>query len=439
MTPPTSPLRDRLDDLVADVTAAPDAQAAWREGRRRRQAVPAAVAAAALVVAVVLAVAVVPLRLGASPTLPASVPALAPRYPQRIAALQWVRDLPRAPGPMAAVARVDAPDHRTRTNAVDGALWDYEVLAADGTRYRLDVGSQAVPALSPDGRRLAYAVGDAVHVHDLVSGTDTVVTGTRARDVLWGKAARLRWSPSGTRLLLTGSTAFYVVDGTRAHTLAVGDYAGWFDDDTLGRVRHTFVARTQEEVTTLVRVDATTGRAGAGVEVARYPIERPYPEPRYDLSPDGSRVTADGPGYVDTVGPGDDVPGATSTGRQTVQVLDARTGQPLTDTVPTGVVGQDPPPPTWLGSTPAFWTDAGLVPAGSTSPRVVADVHVLHLQIAGDSPGPAPSWLGTRTAWITWWWRESILGLLAATLAAWGLRNLLRRKASRRITSWPPA
>lgn len=159
-----SDLRTRLDDLVDDVPThvAPDVRGAWAAGARRRNRRRAGVVAtAAAVLALVSAVAAgVPRVLDPGPT-DASPRGGVGSYPTRIDRPQWTRSWSDVHGLGAGLLR-------------SGGTW--YVVSPDGALRRMDhAGTQVAPAISPDGRYVAWldtGYGQAgIEVTDLTTGS----------------------------------------------------------------------------------------------------------------------------------------------------------------------------------------------------------------------------------------------------------------------------
>ena len=94
-----------------------------------------------------------------------------------------------------------------------------------------EAGLEVHPALSPDGKMLAYAAGSIgrmrVYVRSLSGGTPIPVAPDLALNQQWP-----RWSPDGTRLLLRGGDSTYVVPalGGTPRVLVNARYAAWSPD-----------------------------------------------------------------------------------------------------------------------------------------------------------------------------------------------------------------
>lgn len=246
---------DQLKDLLVEVPAHvhADPTSAWGAGHRRRLRARAGSVSALVVVGALLAA-----LLGLLPHAAVVAPAdLNGRvgvdgYPQRIAKPWWVRDLPERPGPLAGL--LQTPEG-WRAVSAHGDVWNLP-----GQRPELEV----VPALSPDGTRLAYLEGEPLAtrmvVVDLVTGSRTSFPEVLGPDA--SRPARYRvvgqqpawFSPDGRSVLVAGiardraSQARYLVlsvDGdVRPLTVpAKGFVAGWVDDDSVAFYAYTAPGR----------------------------------------------------------------------------------------------------------------------------------------------------------------------------------------------------
>jgi hypothetical protein len=127
-------------------------------------------------------------------------------------------------------------------------------------------GSGEMPTLSPDGRRVAWVnASRQLVVHDLATGTESVVPGT-------GGVYAPRWSPDGAWIAYTGYPGpLTLVRPDRSDLRRVGQHElspgiSWSPDSKwiigLGTFRN-------------VLVDVTTGRSGLLSWGGRYPAWRP--------------------------------------------------------------------------------------------------------------------------------------------------------------------
>lgn len=104
-----------------------------------------------------------------------------------------------------------ADDGRTAIVSASERLWQ---VPLDGGAP-VDIGPGEAPALSPDGKRLAYVAGsEAVHVRELQTGADAVV---------FEGAGWVRWAADSERLVVLGRDTLLVVplDGSAAVPLGI--------------------------------------------------------------------------------------------------------------------------------------------------------------------------------------------------------------------------
>ena len=180
-----------------------DAARSWQVGRRRRTWAMirgGALTVAAVVVGLWAMSGVLTPRAMVPGASNQSTPTNRLSYPAHIGRQLWVGDLPKVPGPMAAIIHV-------RT---DNGSGEWQVVAPDGTRYR--AVSEGVPepiavALSPDGGTLVTVqigsdVGgaeriDEVWIRDLVKGGTLV---NSINDGYFDGTSPLLVSPQGDRM-----------------------------------------------------------------------------------------------------------------------------------------------------------------------------------------------------------------------------------------------
>ena len=115
------------------------------------------------------------------------------------------------------------------TTVNEGGPWPgIYVSNLDGTNPRkIDLGTW--PSLSTDGTRLAYSIGDGIHVFNLSNGQNPAI-GT--------DGYRIIWSPDNTRLMFTTTFSLYVVnaDGMSLQRIDTGSAqvispVGWLPDN----------------------------------------------------------------------------------------------------------------------------------------------------------------------------------------------------------------
>jgi len=115
------------------------------------------------------------------------------------------------------------------TTVNEGGPWPaIYVSNLDGTDSRkIDLGTW--PSLSTDGTRLAYSIGDGIHVFNLSTGENPAI-GT--------DGYRIIWSPDSARMMFTTTFALYVVnaDGSGLQKIDTGSAqvispTGWLADN----------------------------------------------------------------------------------------------------------------------------------------------------------------------------------------------------------------
>ncbi|MEU8000927.1 hypothetical protein AB0B66_07185 [Catellatospora sp. NPDC049111] len=206
----TSRLRDAFDDLTTDVApfvVGDDlGRTAWRAGRRRRARRLLTTSGLAVAAVALLAVAAPPWATGRHALPPATGDGTGlTGYPSRVVAQAQIGVLPERPGPVAGV--VDIVDE-------DGARSGWHALSERGRLWRLDRanGASDWPALSRDGRRLAYLAGHEgpYVIRDLVTGATTRMdslggeTNGQSSPYWVSSQSPNFWSPDGSLLLLPG-------------------------------------------------------------------------------------------------------------------------------------------------------------------------------------------------------------------------------------------
>lgn len=237
-------LRDRLDDLVADVPqrVVPDVTGAAQAGRRRRNRRRLATGAATVAMLMLFGLVTPGLAARVTQSIYADGSGAAVgQYPAQVRAPFLLRELPTAPGPLAVVAETGS----------SGSIG----IGPHGQVWRLPGShiSDIAPSLSPDGRRLAFLAADRrFALLDLVTGTVTRFPkvgdggndGRGSQAPYWAAPQQpIWWSASGDELLVVGGGTragdddvggmVLSVDGGLREFPSVGYAAGWRDDDTL--------------------------------------------------------------------------------------------------------------------------------------------------------------------------------------------------------------
>jgi hypothetical protein len=437
-------LHDTFEEIAGEVGAPPApaeaARAAWRTGRRR--VVRRRLTASVSVAVVVLAVAALVWQPHLPPALDsAGSPEVATGHPLRVTRPWFIRELPSRGKPLAGLA-LSSPSH----DPYSRSSW----LAIDvgGGVHALPAGplvDTAMPAVSPDGRMVAYGEKDtqAYVVRNVVDGTRQVVDGLRSvlpetRDGTWTGPAVVAsqvpayWAPDGRHLAARISRG----DGTEALAVISADgsmstipwtgaplLAGWVDDT---RVLAVSVREGAVPTADVATVDVGTGE--------RRPLPtlqpaRPFGDTEISqwspaVSPDGRRLALsrhpfDEPLVVawstfDLATGAEQGSGQYATGRITdvgsiVGLLQWR-GDDVVATIPTGHG-------TVLGP--------GDAPAAATmlvDPRLDVEA-LLMAQRALAGPAHGSLW-GHGTNWAMWRWRECLVALLGLTVvtALWRRR-----------------
>lgn len=442
----TNDLRDLLDD-VADGPASGvrvDAHAAWTDGLRRRvrRRVRTGVIGVAALTAVTIAA---PLArdLAVAPGFADQPGAHAQHYPQRLEHDYIGTTMPKVTGPLAGIVRRSDED-----------LHGWYAVSPGGRMWRID-DAQGDVVPSRDGRHLAYLRG-ATYASALFAITDQITgevttfddvslgvtyKGVPATDATYFHSDQtpLFWNAAGSAVLgqlgtVTGRTdgvaaGVFSVDGSltvirNSTSLEEGSHPiGWFDDDTAAFVSS---VRGQPRVSA---VDVDTSRI-----VRSFPLRGVQPDfvsQWYaSLSPDGTAVMTLGDG-------GDDL------NEPTVRVHSAQRGiRDATMPTPDGLNGYCQP--TWTANDAYLPVsseqreDSAVLARANGGAPIVADprLHVTCSVWAASAleGGPDPSigdWLfGTGSSWLSWHWRELVLGALAGAAAAAAAFFQARRRRS---------
>lgn len=458
-------LAEALDDLAEQVgttgLSGDLASAAWQRGRRRRWRARAARTAA--VAAVVVAAAVLALPGSSVQRMPPADGGRGVGYPERIAKPWRLGDLPRNGEPLAGLAFGATEGH----GPSDGTWY---AVAQDGDLARLptppDLLDAAVPAISADGRQVAYVDRDTQRyvIRDVVSGSVTRFPTVGSAQVYGGAAES---SPAPYRAEVQ-SPAYFAPDGrhvaVRALAGAAGaplllvlgvdgslrevplaedlNLAGWLGDSELLALEPR--ASDAEGRPT---VDLTPVAVGLTGQIRRLPglrSDTPVWRSTYtrwspSLSPDHRTLTL-------VLGVSRDYPDGQ--GRTGIELLgfDLESGAQTLDGW--SAVGVDTDSPPLYSGTPLEWRadtwalprleaeGLRLGPEGDAAPSralVVTDprLRLTRLDLADDAlSGPAHTSLwGTSVSALSWRGAELlVLGGAAAVALAWWTRRRLRTR-----------
>jgi hypothetical protein len=419
-------LRGPLADLVAEVPTyvVPDARSAWDAGARRRRRRRLGAAAAVVVL--------VALTAGLINVLPRSAdvpPADGERdgvdgYPARIEKPWFLHDLPDRPGPLAAVVETS------------GGGW--VGVSARGRVWRIPQGDPIdsfPPALSADGRMLGYLAGHTTYVlRDLQTGEETSfpeVTDNaevRADEGTWWAASQAPsfWSPDGARLVLRAdrwddhSGELNLVlgfDGSLREVPAHGSPVGWTDDDELA-----WISTEGERGAASASLVVTD----AGGEVLRSAGLRMSPKDVDGLSQWSGSLAPGGDRLALTTADGSDAVTSTYDTSDGTRIERRRDRD-----VPDGCL--------------TSWRDRGVVlPVvrdGAVALATASGETVLITDPALEAYCVLPAAVALEghrhdavggvlgTGWLSWHWREVLLGGASTLLAIAGLVLLRRRRA----------
>ncbi|MFG2039937.1 hypothetical protein [Dactylosporangium sp. NPDC048998] len=447
----TGSLRDAFDELVAEVAPhvvrndlATRARIAGRRRRIRGRLAGGVIVAAMLAVSAVVAVPLVGGVPSIGPSHAEDGPGVTGR-PQRIGHQWWVRDLPDRPGPIAAL--VSDPER-------------WYVVTESGHRWRLPIGAGIgnlpTPVLAPDGRRVGYQpdAGAAYVVHNLVTGERTRYP--QFENAPLGPSYSYysinphlvgRWSPDGLRLGLPAERVDMrdgTIRATHSGAAVLGPdgqvtfveqpsgqrsvLAGWAGPDSMVwlRMLDDGGPPAGPVVAEVTRLDG---------QVTRTVTLRPSSPWREEIravgigpvSPDGTSLLVREDGTADRW-------------LRRFSLADgSQTGDPVRVPGWTSECGSD-----WAGSTPVVslydrdtkTAGTGLVVNGAITPMIVVESRLNSECLVWASEAlagrPHPTVFGTSDFPWTWWWRETVLVLLAV-IGLWLLRTWVDRRSWSRI------
>ena len=142
---------------------------------------------------------------------------------------------PGASDPLTITGYQFAPDATWALLQTRGdGFWTFE--PATSTLRKVDAGGSNT--ISPDGRRILFARGGNLHVHDLNAGQTTQLTFNTAESISNGRAV---WSPDGNRVAFVQSDA----SGVRMRSMLVPT------DPSYPELRQVRFARVGETITKL--------------------------------------------------------------------------------------------------------------------------------------------------------------------------------------------
>ncbi|GAA4741358.1 hypothetical protein GCM10023350_27450 [Nocardioides endophyticus] len=433
----THDLRERLDELVADVPAyvVPDARAAWSAGARRRTRHRIGVVAGALAILALVASAVSWLPRTLDPA-PADGERPGVRgYPARVDEPWLDRELPDRPGPVAGILETD-----------DGSV---RVVSATGRVWTLDQGEAiGFPlAVSADGTKLGYFEQiDRFVLRDLVTGRAEVAADVGDGSYIdgetepWGRywvsqQMPAYMSPAGDRVFVSGIDRDD--EDVRGLLIGGGDStrpvrspntpgqtafpAGWTPGGDLvwvdGNADDRGSARWATVVITTVR----------GEEVRRVDLDLPGTTGALSgqwsgsVSPDGRTIALRTERFAD----------------RSATLFSLESGSVVRE-LPTP---DDLCPISWSGSDPVTSSAQGdddvVVRHNDGSPMIVADPALAAScgiwatdALSGEPRGMVGRLLGARQGWVAWHWQEVTLGTLALAGAA---LLVVRRRRTRLV------
>lgn len=421
-----SDLRDPLDDLLADVPTyvVPDARSAWAAGSRRRTRRRIAIGAVAAVVIAVVASAVswLPRVVEPQPASNGGVGA----YPTRVDYPYWSPTLGDDPEQLAAVLqRVDERD------TYDQPLGWYGV-GTSGRLWRIDGPEPAdYPALSPDGRQLAYFnrsstnadVLDFEILHLADGSSSSVSIGSAHADETAFQFPSF-WSPDSGRILVThagqGRAIVFGSDGSDVRRLRTGIPAwpaGWIDDGSIAWLR---LGDNGHGAVVITDLD--------GNRLRSVPLD--LPEDRAYFGQWAGTVSADGSRIALVSDPDLEV-----------RVFSMATGDQVGDPISVPNVDQTCTT-SWAGDevrVPVSGDDGVLLADAAGQPKVMADPRLggrcsqwASSAVSGDARGGiGGAVFGTSNSWVSWHWRELLLIATVAAIALVAVRRIRRRRVHR--------
>jgi hypothetical protein len=349
-------------------------------------------------------------------------------YPSRIEKPWFLRDLPERPGQIAATVELD--DGRFLAVSASGGVWEIP----QSRRAR-----DFFPSLSADGRMIGYLRDQGTYVlRDLVSGEETefdqvgdnVGNGRRAQTWWTQQQVPGFWSPDGSTQLLSAwrwdddrSNVVLLLgaDGSLREVerpAAVAYPLGWLDDGTLGWLA--VEGRRREATVSLV---VTTE---SGADLRREPLSgtRPHGLNQWSgsLSPDGAVLSVTLPRI-------DSARVSTFSTTDGSRLENDHTTMSLASVCTT----------TWRGDEVVLPLIEGEIASlvSLSGERVVAVDPALGaycvMTAANALGGERHRAVGDLfgTTWLSWHWREVLLGILGAGALAGAFAWFLRRRGRR--------
>lgn len=248
-TPPTTQVTERLERLAGQAPLVlADPERLWSQGRRRQRARWAGTAAGLVVLAVLGAVVVPPVIQG-SPGLVAGAPDAGLILPDVVRQPgEWERAFPSAPGRLVAVGlgtRGGWWSPRSAWWGVSGETGESRFLELPDSVTSLDTR----PALSADGRRLAYWFTGKTTDEPVILEDEHPVVGVAVLDLVTGDA--VRWEVDAPRGMRTDGLVW------------AGDVLWWsggpYDEGSTPNVRSSTIAVHTWDLSTGERQDLDEG------------------------------------------------------------------------------------------------------------------------------------------------------------------------------------